>query len=77
MTTVQELIDALNQVEDKSKEISIELYFAGRWNCHDLHIVYECEEYPYIGVVLSGDIDNEQHETRTVYHIDDENRGDY
>ena len=76
MTTVQELIDALNQVEDKTKEVCIEIDNYGSWHCRDLHIVYEAEEYPHIGVVLSGDIENEQRETRTIYHVDDETRGD-
>jgi hypothetical protein len=64
--TVQELIDILNTVEDKTKDVNIETEHYGSWNCEDALIVYECKDID-IGIIISSDKWNEQNEDRIVY----------
>lgn len=64
--TVQELIDILNTVEDKTKDVNIETEIHGGWYCKDALIVYECKDID-IGIIISDDKWNEQNEDRIVY----------
>ena len=65
--TVQELIDILSKVEDKSKNVNVETsYFEGEYVCQDARIVYECKDLD-IGIIISDDLENEQNEDRIIY----------
>lgn len=64
--TVQELIDILNTVEDKTKDVNIETGDDGDWFCDDALIVYEVKDLD-IGIIISDDIENDQGDYRIVY----------
>ena len=65
---VQELIDILLKVEDKSKEVWVECYdlVEGCFS-RDALIVYALDDQPE-GIIISNDSENESHDdNRTVY----------
>lgn len=65
--TVQELIDILSKVEDKSKKVNTETsYFDEEYVCQDALIVYEVKDFDF-GIIISNDLENGQHEDRIIY----------
>lgn len=75
---VQELIDILLKVEDKSKKVWVECYDrVDGYFSRDALIVYALDDQPE-GIIISNDSENEsQDDNRTVYgeHRKEQNNG--
>lgn len=68
--TVQDLIDILNKVENKSLNVIVECYDSiDDYHTKDALIVYSLSDEP-IGIIISNDSENRQQDTdRNVYGV--------